>query len=200
MTVELVLVLLAYLAGSVPSALLIVQRATGRDVRREGSGNVGATNALRVGGLKAGAIVTLLDVGKGVLAVWAMSATTPDSAWRAAAAAAAVLGHCYPVWLRFRGGKGVATGLGAYLVLAPKAAVAALVVWLLVLAVGRWVSLASMVATALFPVFAGWLTSAPRVIVLTVAGLAAISVLRHRDNIRNLLAGTEPRIDRWVGR
>lgn len=200
MTIEILLVALAYLAGSVPSALLIVHRTTGRDVRREGSGNVGATNALRVAGLKAGAIVTVLDVGKGAFAVWAMSATTPDSAWRAAAAAAAVLGHCYPVWLRFCGGKGVATGLGAYLVLAPKAALAAVVVWLVVLLIGRWVSLASMVATAVFPVLAGWLGSSPSVIVLTVTGLAAIIVVRHMDNIRNLLAGTEPKIDRWVGR
>jgi len=192
------LVVLSYLAGSLPTALLVVRLTRGLDVRREGSGNIGATNALRVGGLGAGVVVTVVDIGKGVLAVAAMAALTPESGWQAAAAVAAVLGHCYPVWLRFRGGKGVATGFGAFLVLAPLAALASLGVWVLVLAAGRWVSLASMTATVAFPILAPLVSSAPAVVVLTVSGLAAVIVLRHMDNIRHLLAGTEPRLDDWI--
>ena len=125
MRFELVLVAIAYLLGSLPTALVVVRLMTGKDVRRMGSGNIGGTNALRAAGWKAGVAVTVIDVAKGALAVWLMRMYNPESGWVAAAMLAVVVGHCYPVWLRFRGGKGVAAGFGAFLVIAPLSALAA---------------------------------------------------------------------------
>lgn len=196
MSWELALVAAAYLLGSTPSALLVVWLMTGRDVRREGSGNVGATNAVRIAGPMAGILVTAMDVAKGSLPVWAMLVLNPASAWLAAAMLAAIVGHCYPVWLRFAGGKGVATAFGAFVVLAPVPALAGLGVWFAVLAIGRWVSLASLAGAAVFPVLLAILGRPGRVILVGVSLAAVLIIVRHHTNIRQLIAGSEPRIGR----
>lgn len=193
-TIELALVVFAYLVGSIPFAYIFVRYVTGRDVRNEGSGNVGATNALRSAGWKVGVSVTVLDIAKGSLAVWAMLLFNPESAWLAASMLAVVCGHCFPPWLLFQGGKGVATGFGAFLVIAPLSALAALGVWLVMLAAFRWVSLASMTATASFPVLLRIVDHPDWITLLSVAGAAILIILRHHSNIRNLIAGTEPRL------
>ncbi len=199
MKVELVLVLVAYLLGSLPTALLLVRVMTGEDVRRKGSGNVGATNALRAAGWKAGVAVTLIDVAKGALAVWLMRRVNPESGWVAAAMLAVVIGHCYPVWLKFRGGKGVAAGFGAFLVIAPLSALAALVVWILVLAISRWVALASMVASAVFPLALKLIDSPDMVTLISVSAAAVLIIFRHSSNIRKMLSGEEVKVgdDAW---
>lgn len=192
--IEIALVGFAYLVGSIPFAYIFVRFATGRDVRAEGSGNVGATNALRSAGWKVGVSVTILDIAKGSLAVWVMMFFNPESTWLAAAVLASVLGHCFPPWLLFRGGKGVATGFGAFLVIAPVSAVAALALWIVMLAAFRWVSLASMTATASFPVLIQLLGRPDWITLTTVAAAAVLIILRHHSNIRNLVTGSEPRL------
>lgn len=196
---ELFLVLTAYLLGSLPTALLVVRMMTGKDVRRTGSGNVGGTNALRAAGWKAGIAVTLVDIGKGALSVGLMKWYNPESGWMAAAMLAVVVGHCYPMWLKFRGGKGVAAGFGAFLIIAPTSALAALVVWVLVLAISRWVSLASMVASATFPVALKVIDEPDLITLVSVSAAAVLIIIRHSSNIRNMLAGKEVRVgdDSW---
>lgn len=192
----LLVVAAAYLVGSIPFAFLLV-RLTGRgDVRRAGSGNVGATNTLRVAGWKVALPVLLLDVGKGIAAVWVMSRVTADPAWHAAAGAAAVVGHCFPVWLGFSGGKGVATAAGVLLMLAPVPGLVIAGVFVAVLAVGRMVSLASMTAAAGYPVVL-WLMERPRMPVVTATVVIALVVLwRHRANLERMIRGEEPRMGR----
>ncbi len=199
MRFELWLVVFAYLVGSLPTAYLLVRLLTGDDVRRMGSGNVGGTNALRTAGWKAGVAVTLIDVGKGALPVWLMTRFNPESGWIAAAMLAAVLGHCYPVWLKFRGGKGVATGFGAFLVIAPLSALAVLPLWFLVLAISRWVALASMVASACFPLVLKLIDSPDVVTLVAVSAAAVLIIFRHSSNIRNMLSGEEVKVgdDSW---
>jgi acyl phosphate:glycerol-3-phosphate acyltransferase len=196
---EIALVLIAYLLGSVPTAYLLVRVAVGEDIRTRGSGNVGGTNALRTAGWRIGIAVTLIDVVKGVLAVWLMRFYNPESGWVAAAVLAAVLGHCYPVWLKFRGGKGVATGFGAFLVIAPLSALAALGLWFVVLAISRWVSLASMVASAAFPLLLKLIDRPDLRTLAAVSVAAVVIVLRHGSNMRKIVAGEEARIgdDFW---
>jgi glycerol-3-phosphate acyltransferase PlsY len=191
---EIVIVVCAYLSGSLPTALLVVRRATGKDVRETGSGNVGATNAMRSAGWVAGIVVTVIDVGKGVAPVWIMQRYHASSLWLGATMLAAVVGHCFPVWLRFRGGKGVATGFGAFLVLAPTTAGLVVGVWVLVLLLFRYVSLASMLASASFPVVLVLIERPPTVLMAWVCAAAVLIVLRHHSNIRNLVAGVEPKI------
>jgi glycerol-3-phosphate acyltransferase PlsY len=191
---ELLLVFAAYLAGSVPSALLVVLGVTGKDVRDTGSGNVGATNATRAGGLGVGVLVTVLDIAKGVVPVWVMAVFNPASGWLAAALVAVVVGHCFPVWLRFRGGKGVATAFGGFLVLAPKPALLAALIWLIVLLVWRWVSLASVAAAAAFPILTFSLARPAPAIQGAVIAAALLIILRHHSNLRQLAAGKEPKI------
>ena len=199
MRVELILVLVAYLLGSLPTALLVVRLMTGEDVRRKGSGNVGGTNALRAAGWKAGVAVTVIDVAKGAAAVWLMQRYNPESTWVAAAMLAAVVGHCYPVWLKFRGGKGVAAGFGAFLVIAPLSALAVLVVWFIVLLVSRWVALASMLASAVFPLALKLIDSPDMVTLISVSAAAVLIIFRHSSNIRKMLAGEEAKVgdDSW---
>ena len=194
MTVEMALVAFAYLVGSIPFAYIFVRYVTGRDVRREGSGNVGATNALRSAGWKVGVAVTVLDIAKGSLAVWAMMTFNPEAAWLAASMLAVVAGHCFPPWLLFSGGKGVATGFGAFLVIAPLSAAAAFGVWIVMLGLFRWVSLASMTATASFPVLIQLLDHPDWVTLASVAAAAILIILRHHSNIRNLVTGKEQRL------
>ncbi len=199
MIFEIFLVALAYVLGSLPTAYLLVRLMTGKDVRTTGSGNVGATNALRTAGWKVGVVVTIIDVMKGALPVWLMSRFNPESGWIAAAMLAAVLGHCYPVWLKFKGGKGVATCFGAFVVIAPLSALAALVLWVVVLVISRWVALASMVASAAFPLILKLIDRPDMVTLMSVSAAAVIIILRHSSNIRGILSGSEVKTgdDSW---
>ena len=188
---------IAYLLGSIPFGYLIVRWQRGIDVRSTGSGSIGATNVMRNLGILGFAATFVLDAGKGLLAVLLASALTHENAsWAAAAAFAAVLGHCFPVWLKFRGGKGVATGVGVFLALAPWQVVLALLIFALVLAIWRYVSLASIVATAAFPLLVYLMKHPPIQVVLGAAGAALIIISRHHGNIRRLLQGTENKVGR----
>jgi glycerol-3-phosphate acyltransferase PlsY len=195
----LLLVAFAYLMGSLPTAYLLVRLMTGDDVRLTGSGNVGGTNALRIAGWKVGVAVTLIDVVKGALPVWLMMRFNPESGWFAAAMLTAVLGHCYPVWLKFRGGKGVATGFGAFLVIEPLSAAAVLVLWCVVLVISRWVALASMTASAAFPLLLKLIDTPDIVTLVTVTAASVLIIFRHSSNIRKMLSGEEVKIgdDAW---
>jgi glycerol-3-phosphate acyltransferase PlsY len=185
-------VLLGYLTGSVPFAFLLARRV-GIDVRTAGSGNVGAANVLRTTGAWRGAVVMLLDVAKGALAVALAGVTNAGVTLTAVAAAAAVVGHIYPVWLRFHGGKGVAVAAGVFAVLTPVATAAAALLFVLIVWATRYVSLGSIAATLALPP-AAWLTGEPRAVVIAAAGTGALILFRHRGNIRRLRAGTERRV------
>ena len=185
-------ILLGYLAGSVPFAFLLARRA-GIDVRFAGSGNVGATNVMRTTGTRRAILVMLLDVAKGVLAVVLALVTHAGVTWTARAAAAAVVGHIYPVWLRFRGGKGVAVAAGVFGVLTPIATALAASLFLVIVWATRYVSLGSIAATVALPP-AAWMTGEPKAVVLAAAGSGALILFRHRGNIRRLLEGTERRM------
>jgi len=183
-------ILLGYAMGSVPFAFLLARRA-GIDVRVAGSGNVGAANVLRTTGLPLGVTVMILDIGKGaasVLTVYAAAGTVSA----AAAGAAAIVGHIYPVWLRFHGGKGVAVAAGVFAVLAPAATIAASAVFFATAGLSRLISLGSMAATVTLP-SAAWLTGAPPAVVSAAFGSAALILFRHRANMRRILGGTERR-------
>ena len=184
----------AYLIGAIPLGWLVARAFGVGDIRRHGSGTIGATNVLRTLGWVP-AIVTLLgDVAKGYLAVvLAARLTGGDPAAVAAAAVAAVAGNCWSVFLGFRGGKGVATGLGALLRLAPWPTLAALPVFLVIVASFRYVSLASLLATVCVPLGAAVL-GYPRASVVAAAAVAAIIIGRHHANIARLRAGTESRL------
>lgn len=185
-------VLLGYLAGSVPFAYLLARRV-GIDIRRSGSGNVGAANVLRTAGTWRGVAAMLLDVGKGAAAV-ALAGLTPAGAGTiAASGAAAVVGHIYPVWLRFQGGKGVAVAAGAFGVLTPIPTGAAAALFLVIVWTTRYVSLGSIAATLALPPIA-WLSGEPPAIVVAAAGSGSLILFRHRANLRRLLAGTERRV------
>ncbi len=188
------LVGVAYLLGSVAFAVLLVRLSTGKDIRTEGSGNAGATNVLRAHGKGLGLAVAVLDVAKGALAVWLVRLATADPRYAAAAAFAAVLGHVFPLYYGFRGGKGVATAVGAFLVLAPWPTLVCVGVFVLVVAVTRYVSLGSVVAMVLLPPVAGLLFHAPRPVVLAAAATAVLIVVKHRDNLKRLAAGTERKL------
>ena len=185
-------ILLGYLAGSVPFAFLLARRA-GIDVRFAGSGNVGATNVMRTTGTRRAILVMLLDVAKGVLAVVLALVTHAGVTLTALAAAAAVVGHIYPVWLRFRGGKGVAVAAGVFGVLTPIATALAASLFLVIVWATRYVSLGSIAATVALPP-AAWMTGEPKAVVLAAAGSGALILFRHRGNIRRLLEGTERRM------
>jgi len=185
---------LAYLIGSIPFSFLVARVFGVRDVRRVGSGNVGATNVLRSAGRTAGAVALGLDVGKGALAVALAQRLAPGgSLLLAASAFAVVLGHIYPVWLGLRGGKGAATGLGAFAVLEPVAALLALVLFVLTVAVTQLASLGSVLGAtslaALVLVFRGL-----DAVAISGAVTAALIVFRHRTNLRRILDGTERRL------
>jgi glycerol-3-phosphate acyltransferase PlsY len=186
-------VLAAYLVGSIPFSFLVARAFGVADVRQVGSGNVGATNVLRNAGRKAGGLALLLDAAKGAAASLLAVRLAPDqeTTW-AFAAVAAVLGHMYPVWLRFRGGKGVATGVGAFAPLAPEAALGATVLFLLTLAVTRYVSVSSIVGAGSLALLALVLGS-PEPVVWAAALTAALVVLRHSSNLQRLWVGAERR-------
>jgi glycerol-3-phosphate acyltransferase PlsY len=190
----------AYLLGSLPWSYWIVRLLKGTDVRREGSGNVGATNVLRTAGKGAGLAALALDAGKGIVAVVIARRLGFAPAWVGGAAVAVVLGHVFPVFLGLRGGKGVATAAGALGSLAPWALVASVVLFVAVVATSRYVSLGSICAVAAFPLVlygagrAGWVTAVPDALVWSAAGVAALIVWKHAGNIRRLRAGTERRL------
>ena len=184
---------LAYLLGAVPSGLLLVRWTRGEDVRRIGSGNIGATNVVRAAGWKAGLAVLAADAAKGYLAVWLAGWIGEDSAtWLAAAMAAAVAGNTLNVFLRLRGGKGFATAAGAMLALAPLPAAALAVVFFVTAALTRHVS-AGSIATAISAPLALWIIEHPGPApVALVAAAAALILYRHAGNIRRLREGSEP--------
>ena len=185
-------VLLAFLLGGIPFGLIIVRLMTGKDVRESGSGNIGATNVLRTTGRMAGILTLLLDGLKGTLAVHVADYLTHGSVlWMSAAALAALLGHAFSPMLKFKGGKAVATFIGAFAYLTPMPLLAVVVIFILVLAYTRYLSLASIIAAGLFPV-ACWMILHPDWPVLAAALAAAVLVVvRHRDNIERILAGNE---------
>ena len=189
--------LLAYLLGSMPFGYLIVRWQKGIDVRTTGSGSIGATNVMRNLGIIGFIATFLLDVSKGIVAVLLASRiTSGEPRWIAASAVAAILGHCFPVWLKFRGGKGVATGVGVFIALAPIQVALVLVIFAIVVAIWRYISLGSIIATAAFPVLVHFLKHAPLPIVLGAAGSAVVIIAQHHANIRRLLSGTENKIGR----
>jgi len=207
--ITLIVVVVSYLLGSIPFGYLLVRIFRGQDVRQTGSGNIGATNVARTGSKRLAVATLALDALKGYAAVayalWLAGGQrsggeeSGNSAFLLAALAAfcAILGHMFTVWLRFKGGKGVATAVGAFAALAPRAIVVAVVVFLVLVALTRYISLGSMVAAAVFPLLAWWLNPAERTtapILLLIAASSLLIIVRHKDNIRRLLSGTE---NRW---
>ena len=186
---------LAYLLGSVPFGYLLVKVFRHEDIRATGSGNIGATNVLRSGAKGLGIATLLLDLGKAFLAVLIAKHEAPGNFDLATAAAVAVvIGHCYPVWLRFKGGKGVASALGVFLALNWPSAICILIVFVLIVALTRFVSLASIIAAASLPLFAFYFV--PQRSPIAITGFLFITVLiiaKHHQNIRRLLSGTESR-------
>lgn len=195
MDVSLWLVPLGYVSGSIPFGLLIAKASKGVDVRGIGSGNIGATNVLRAAGKGAAALTLALDMLKGWAPVALGRTLGASDAQVAGVALAAFLGHLYPIFLRFRGGKGVATFLGVLLALLPKVAFLVAGVWLLIAAVFRYSSLAALVAAAASPLLV-WLLDGRRGFVALAVVLSGFILIRHRENMRRLLAGEERRIGR----
>ncbi|HEU5248741.1 MAG TPA: glycerol-3-phosphate 1-O-acyltransferase PlsY [Thermoanaerobaculia bacterium] len=191
-----VLLLVAYLLGSISFAVIVVRAVSGEDIRAQGSGNAGATNVLRAYGKKPALLVALLDVAKGTAAVLLMRLATADPWWSAAAGLAVVLGHVFPVFYGFRGGKGVATAVGAFAVLAPLALLCCMAVFVLVVALTRYVSLGSVISMVLLPPVAGVLVHAPRPVVTAAAVTALVVVFKHLGNLKRLARGEERKLGR----
>jgi acyl phosphate:glycerol-3-phosphate acyltransferase len=191
---------LGYLLGSVPFGFLLVRATGGGDIRFKGSGNIGATNVARTSGWSVGMATLVLDAAKGFLAVWlAQHFSAGNIRFMMYAGFAAIIGHVFPVWLRFEGGKGVATALGIFLAICWPAAAAAVLLFVLVAVFWRYVSLASISAAAALPLLVYLLYApghAPPTAVSVSTLLAAVLVIiKHRDNIERLMAGTEPRFE-----
>jgi glycerol-3-phosphate acyltransferase PlsY len=181
-----------YLIGSIPFALILARR-WGSDLRQVGSGNLGAANVMRASGVRAGVLVALLDMAKGAASVWLAARVSVGADLPAAAGLAAIIGHIYPVWLRFRGGKGVATACGVFSVLTPVAVPPALAIFAAVVWLTQYISLGSLLASVALPPLAYALGS-PAPAVAAAAGAAAIIVFRHRSNVFRLWTGTERRV------
>jgi glycerol-3-phosphate acyltransferase PlsY len=217
----LIIVVVSYLQGSIPFGYLLVRVFRGQDVRQTGSGNIGATNVARTGSKGLAITTLLLDALKGYAAVrfafWlagpqrfeeripiSISDQLPQMIneqtmflLAALAAFCAILGHMFTVWLRFKGGKGVATAVGAFAALAPRSIVVAILLFVIIVAVTRYISLGSMIAAASFPLLVWWLNPAELTtlpVLLLIAASSLLIIIRHKDNIRRLLAGTE---NRW---
>ena len=188
---EYLIPLVAYLLGSIPFGYILVRCTEGKDIRAFGSGNIGATNVFRRSRIT-GILTLVLDAGKGYLAVVAAGWLGGSIAWQAAAAVAAIAGHIFTVWLRFKGGKGVATGCGAYLAISPLALLTTLGVFILILLITRYISAASIGATAAFPILA-YIHGEPTPLLLGAAIGAALIIIKHHQNIKRLLSGTENR-------
>jgi glycerol-3-phosphate acyltransferase PlsY len=194
----LLLVLVGYLVGSIPFGMILARILGGKDVREHGSGNIGAANVSRVVGPVAGIVTLLLDAAKGGMAVWlAARFTEHNASAMILAGLGALLGHCFPVWLGFRGGKGVATALGVFTALCPLAALSAFILFLLVVAFWRYVSLGSVSAAAAMPLLIYFLWAPghapPLVITLGTLFAAALIFYKHDANLQRLVDGTEPK-------
>jgi glycerol-3-phosphate acyltransferase PlsY len=183
----------AYLIGAIPVGYLVARLGRGVDIRAAGSGNIGATNVLRTLGALPAVATLLGDIAKGFAAVSVARAAGGAPAWAAAGAVLAVAGNCWPVFLRFRGGKGVATGFGAFLALAPGATAPAALVWMLIAASFRYVSLASVMACLCLPIGVAVL-GYPRAFTAAATVAAVVIIYRHRDNLARLFAGNERRL------
>lgn len=187
-----------YALGSIPFGLLMGKLFGGGDVRQRGSGNIGATNVSRVAGPLAGILTLVLDTAKGAAAVLLAARLTEQSATAMVLAGlAALCGHCYPIWLRFKGGKGVATGLGVFAALSPLAAACSLAVFVLMFLFWRYVSLASLAATAAMPLLIYFLWAPrhapPLSVIFGTLAAAALIFLKHDANLQRLSDGTEPK-------
>ena len=200
----ILVIVAAYLLGSIPTGFLVA-KSRGVDIRAVGSGNIGATNVFRILGKPAGVFVLLADAAKGWLAVfvvaklvsgWFYPAAGPQAReWFAlCAGVGAILGHNYTCWLRFKGGKGIATSAGVLTALVPGPLLIILAIWIVVFALSRYVSLASISASFALP-FAAWVCGQSTTIILVTAALAALAIYKHKANIQRLLKGTENRID-----
>jgi len=204
----LAIVVVSYLLGSIPFGYLLVRIFRGQDVRHTGSGNIGATNVARTGSKGLAIATLLLDALKGYVAVAHvfffaqhhanhLPNSDPTLVYTLAALAGfcAILGHMFPVWLRFKGGKGVATAVGAYLGIAPTAVLAVLILFVAIVSITQYVSLGSMVGAAVFPIASWWLNPSTRsaMVMLFISASSLLIIIRHKDNIRRLLAGNENR-------
>lgn len=185
-------ILAAYLIGSIPFALILARR-WGTDLRVVGSGNLGAANVMRSSGVRAGVLVALLDMAKGAASVWIAERVSAGPVLPAAAGVAAIVGHIYPVWLKFRGGKGVATACGVFSILTPLALPPALAIFAAVVWLTKYISLGSVLASLALPALAYALGS-PAASVVAALAAATIIVFRHRSNVGRLRTGTERRI------
>ena len=190
-------ILIAYVLGAIPFGYLLTRISTGKDVRTEGSGNIGATNVLRSAGRGAAIATLVLDMAKGYAAVWIAANLTDGSAgWSADAALAVMAGHAFPIFLGFKGGKAVATFTGAFLYLTPIAALAGIIVFVIAVVVTRYVSAASILAAATFPIGVWLIEHTSLNVVLVALIAAAIVVYRHKGNMSRIHAGKEP-VFRW---
>jgi acyl phosphate:glycerol-3-phosphate acyltransferase len=186
----------AYFLGSIPFGLILAKLFAGSDIRKSGSGNIGATNVARVVGPAAGILTLVLDVAKGAAAVWLAGRFTEQSSTAMTlAAVVALLGHCFPVWLKFKGGKGVATALGVFLMLSPLAALSALLIFILVSLAWRYVSLGSVSAAAAMPLLMYFLWAPghapPLVVDFGTLFASALVIFKHDANLQRLVDGTE---------
>jgi acyl phosphate:glycerol-3-phosphate acyltransferase len=191
---------IAYLLGSIPFGLLIVKAQGGPDIREIGSGNIGAANVTRHAGKFAGILTLVCDAGKGYLAVWlAAHFSKGNIRWMMVAAVCAVVGHMFPIWLNFKGGKGVATGLGVFLPIAWQAVAAGVVLWLLVVIFWRYSSLGSISAAVALPLFVYLLYAPghapPEFVTLGTVMISVLVLVKHRPNIARLVAGEEAHLN-----
>jgi acyl phosphate:glycerol-3-phosphate acyltransferase len=196
---HILLLLAAYLLGTIPFGIIFARIFGARDVRKTGSGNIGATNVARVAGPIPGMLTLLADAAKGAFAVWlAAFYTQSASEWMMLAGLSALLGHCFPVWLGFKGGKGVATALGVFAMLSPVAALSALIFFAVIVAVWRFVSLGSIAAAAAMPLLIYFLWAPghapPLPVIFGTLFASALVIYKHDANLQRLVEGTEPRI------
>jgi len=195
--IGLLAILIAYLLGAIPFGYLLTRLSTGKDVRSQGSGNIGATNVLRAAGRGAAIATLVLDMAKGFAAVWIAGwLTDGSSGWMADAALAVMVGHAFPIFLGFKGGKSVATFTGAFLYLTPIPALCGIIVFVITVVVTRYISAASILAAATFPLGVWLIQHSTLNEVLAAVIAAAIVVYRHRENMRRIRAGKEP-VFRW---
>lgn len=188
----LIALIAAYLLGGIPFGYLLVRLKTGRDVRQSGSGNIGATNVLRAGGRVLGVLTLILDMAKGFAATWLASwLTGANPLWVSAAALAVALGHAFPAFLGFHGGKAAATSVGAFAYLAPMPMLATTVVFVIAVAATRYISLGSILGAASFPLAVFLIQHPPAPVVIASVLGAAFVVWRHKANIARLRAGAE---------
>jgi glycerol-3-phosphate acyltransferase PlsY len=191
--VDIAAVATAYFMGSIPFALILARCWGAGDLHRIGSGNIGAANVLRASGVTAGVLVAILDIVKGAAGVIVASRMAGSANTTALAGFAAVVGHIYPVWLRFRGGKGVATACGVFSVLAPAALVVSTLVFVVAVWASRFISVGSVLGSVMLPAIV-WATGSSQPIVLAASAAATLIVFRHRSNLMRVRLGTERRV------